>query len=62
MENKSSPSKRPEINFTPIYAGRYRIGNDKDYIDFCLMHKPNWVHRKFCHLLLGWRWIDEKDV
>ena len=47
---------------TPIYAGRYRLGDDHSYLDFCLMSKPNWVHRKFCQLLLGWRWIDEKNI
>ena len=47
---------------TPIYAGRYRMGNDYSYMDFCLIHKPKWLHRKFCYLLLGWKWIDEKDV
>ena len=34
-----------------IFVGRYRIGDNRSCIDFRLMVKPNWVHRKFCNLL-----------
>ena len=46
---------------TPIYAGGYRIGDSAGAMNVMLPTKPKWLHRKFCELLLGWKWIDEKD-
>ena len=45
----------------PVYAGLYRIGDEKGYMAFNLVTKPKWLHRKFCQLLLGWKWIDLKN-
>ena len=46
---------------TPIYAGAYRVGTESMNFAFNLGEKPKWLHRKFCELLLGWKWIDYKS-
>ena len=43
-------------------AGYYRIGDDKGALQIMLPTKPKWLHRKLCELLLGWEWIDIKDI
>jgi hypothetical protein len=40
------------------YAGCYRIGPPTGYTSFSLDKKPNWFHRMFMKLLLGWEWVD----
>jgi len=40
------------------YAGSYRIGPPTGYTSFSLSKKPNWFHRMFSKLLLGWEWVD----
>ena len=64
MENKETTTGKKEYfisDCTPtVYAGCYQIGDDNYNIEFCLQEKPNWLHRKFCQLLLGWKWIDSK--
>ncbi len=46
----------------PVYAGYYRIGDLVGAMQVMLPTKPKWLHRKFTQLLLGWEWIDIKDV
>jgi len=45
----------------PEYVGGYRIGKNPGYVQFNLTNKPNWLHRKFSKLLLGWEWVDNKN-
>jgi hypothetical protein len=44
--------------YIPKYAGYYRIGPPTGYTSFTLSKKPNWFHRMFSKLLLGWEWVD----
>ena len=45
----------------PKNVGGYDItGGSTAYIVFFMTKKPNVVHRFFCRLLLGWKWIDEE--
>jgi hypothetical protein len=44
----------------PVFAGYYKIGDSSGSMNIFLGNKPKWIHRKFCNLLLGWRWIDSK--
>jgi hypothetical protein len=48
-------------NVAPIYAGWYRIGGKEGCIEFSLATKPKFIHRKFCELFLGWKWIDNEN-
>jgi hypothetical protein len=48
-------------NGAPIYAGWYRIGGEEGCLEFSLATKPKFIHRKFCELLLGWKWIDNEN-
>lgn len=64
MENKTTNTsnfftqvERIDVN-TPVYAGCYQVGDDRGCMRFSLKVKPKWIHRKFCQLLLGWKWID----
>lgn len=43
------------------YVGAYRIGTESMNYCFSLGEKPKWLHRKFCEILLGWKWIDYKN-
>jgi len=57
MKNKKADS----YIITPLtFAGCYRIGDSTSSMNFSLKNKPKWIHRKFCNLILGWRWIDSK--
>lgn len=56
MENKQE-----SFSISITYAGEYRIGSGKGYISFNIGTKPKWLHRKFCEILLGWKWIDSKN-
>jgi hypothetical protein len=44
--------------FIPEYAGYYRIGPATGYMACNFETKPNWLHRMFSKLLLGWEWVD----
>lgn len=48
-----------QINI-PQYVGRYDLFGD-DYT-FCinLVKKPNWLHRFWTRILLGWVWRDAR--
>ena len=48
------------IKNTPAYVGYYDIipGEFSIY----LKKKPNFIHRWFTRVLLGWRWKDTKNV
>ena len=62
MENKTTITTKKETFLVDInYAGYYRIGSNHSSIAFNLQTKPKWLHRKFCQILLGWRWIDSKN-
>ena len=50
------------IDISEIYVGCYQISSYHSHIRFNLKKKPKWLHRKFCELLLGWKWIDIKDI
>ena len=45
----------------PVYAGAYRVGTESMNFAFNLAEKPKWLHRKFCELLLGWKWVDSEN-
>lgn len=51
-------SGAPNYIQVPRYAGYYRIGSATEYLAFNLQIKPNWFHRMFTKLLLGWEWVD----
>ena len=60
-----SPSFEVPISFSapnyvqvPGYAGYYRIGPATGYMACNLQVKPNWFHRMFSKVLLGWEWVD----
>ena len=43
-------------------VGYYNITGKQQYkILFGFTKKPNYVHRLFCKLLLGWKWEDKND-
>lgn len=42
----------------PVYAGIYRI-NETLLITF--IKKPNWWHRLWTRILLGWKWEDTNE-
>ena len=41
----------------PKYVGNWEIGKGSKTF-FSTLKKPNWVHRKMTHLILGWVWHD----
>lgn len=55
-------AKTPTLTFNEVkYVGGYRVGgtNSGSYsIQFNLPKKPPYIHRLFCKLLLGWKWVD----
>ena len=56
---KSTLVVDPQYSFyIPKYAGYYRIGPPTGYTSFTLSKKPNWFHRMFSKVLLGWEWVD----
>jgi hypothetical protein len=40
-----------------VYAGGYQIGGP-DALQINFKSKPNWLHRFFCKLILGFVWVD----
>jgi hypothetical protein len=45
----------------PTYVGGYRIGKElTGSIQFNLTYKPNFIHRFFMKICLGWYWFDQK--
>lgn len=45
----------------PVNAGGYNIsGKSTPSIKFMFEKKPNWFHRFFTRLFLGWVWENEK--
>ena len=41
-------------------VGSYEItGNKTATIEFNFCNKPNFIHRLFCKILLGWTWKDK---
>jgi hypothetical protein len=45
----------------PTYVGGYRIGKELiGSIQFNLTYKPNFIHRFFMKICLGWYWFDQK--
>lgn len=62
IENYAVEDTEPAMFFVspPKHVGGYRIGNHKsNYIQFNLVNKPNWLHRQFMRICLGWYWFDE---
>jgi len=41
----------------PNYVGMYEV---VEGIHFSTTKKPNFIHRFFSKLLLGWKWVDNK--
>jgi len=61
METFELTAKGKPLIQTPKSVGGYDItGGSEQYIVFFMTKKPNVVHRFFCRLLLGWKWIDEE--
>lgn len=44
--------------FLPTHAGGYQIGDENGSVTFNIGKKPNFIHRFFTRVLLGWKWID----
>jgi hypothetical protein len=45
----------------PKTVGGYRLGNElTGSIQFNLTYKPNFIHRFFMKICLGWYWFDQK--
>jgi len=45
----------------PKSVGGYRIGKELNgSIQFNLTYKPNFIHRFFMKICLGWYWFDNK--
>ena len=54
-----------DVVTAPKAVGGYDItGNGGRYNTrvFTFFNKPNWFHRFFCRLLLGWVWVDFDKV
>ncbi len=42
-------------------AGWYRVGNETTYVTkFPIYKKPNFIHRFFMRVMLGWYWEEKK--
>jgi hypothetical protein len=39
------------------YVGVYVIGDIETGVQFATTHKPNWFHRFFTRLFIGWKWM-----
>jgi hypothetical protein len=46
-----------QIRPTPVSAGYWGIGGDSMQIH--REKKPNWLHRTFSKILIGWEWKDK---
>lgn len=49
----------------PIHVGGYVItgkGRLENSLIFKFVRKPSRINRFFCRVLLGWIWIDEKNL
>lgn len=47
---------------SPNYVGGYRLGKQKLYsVLINLTYKPNWFHRQFMRIFLGWYWENKNE-
>jgi hypothetical protein len=49
-----------KFHLSPPSVGYWLMPGSAAYeVRFMMPKKPNWVHRTFMRLLLGWEWRDE---
>ena len=63
MEEHTFDTNDPQLHI--LYqpkpkVGYYKIGGPEGF-GFYLEERPNKLHRFFTRLLLGWKWIDNKN-
>jgi hypothetical protein len=61
METKEKEITAFDFVAPPKVVGGYRIGKElTGSIQFNLTYKPNFIHRFFMKICLGWYWFDQK--